>query len=146
MIMLMTKNYKMKYLNKERKNITLMNLKMPLTNKKSPLSWIVYFYGDNDNFAQACNFLFLNENSNEFVSFLFSDIGQNIMTNNSLLIHMETGDIFYNDFNTKESFHNFLLVQQDESKQFFPKRVSYHYSFEKSTLSYLSSFSLEEIG
>ena len=66
------------------------------------------------------------------------------MTNNSLLIHIENGDIFYNDFNTKENFYNFLIAQQDETKQFIPKRISYHYSFEKYTLNYLPSFSLEE--
>ena len=87
----------------------------------------------------------LNEDGNELVSFLCSDIGQNIMVNNSFSIHIETGDIFYNDFNTKENLYNFLLTQQDESKQFIPKRISYHYSFEKYTRSYLPSFSLEEI-
>ena len=56
------------------------------------------------------------------------------MTNNSLLIHVETGDIFYNDFNTKENFYDFLLAQQDESKQFIPKRISYHYSFENTLI------------
>ena len=87
----------------------------------------------------------LSENNNEFVSFLSSDMGQNIMTNNSLSIQIETGYIFYNDFNTKENFYNFLLAQQDELKQFIPKRISYHYSFEKYTRSYLPAFSLEEI-
>ena len=67
------------------------------------------------------------------------------MTNNSFSIHIEIGDIFYNDFNTKENFNSFLLAQQDELKQFIPKRISYHYSFEKYTCSYLPSFSLEEI-
>ena len=59
---------------------------------------------------------------------------------------MESGDIFYNGFNTKESFCNFLLAQQDKSKQFIPKRIYYRYSFEKYTRSYLPSFSLEEMG
>ena len=76
------------------------------------------FGSDNDNFVQACNFLSLNEDNNEFVSFLCSDRGQNIMTNKSFSIHVEKLDIFYNDFNTNENFHNFLLAQQDESKQF----------------------------
>ena len=67
------------------------------------------------------------------------------MTNNSLLIHIECGDIFYNDFNTKETFHNFLIAQQDETKQFISKGISYHYSFEKYTRNYFPSFSLEEI-
>ena len=65
------------------------------------------------------------------------------MANDCLSIHVESGDIFYNDFNTKENFYNFLLAQQDESKQFIPRRISCHYSFE--TRSYLPSFSPEEI-
>ena len=67
------------------------------------------------------------------------------MTNNSLSIPVESGDIFYNDFNTKENFDNFLLVQQDESKQIIPKRISYHHNFERYKHKYLSSFLLEEI-
>ena len=62
------------------------------------------FGGDNDNFLLTCKFLSLSEDNNEFVSFLCLDMGQNIMTNNSLSIHIETGNIFYNDFNTKENF------------------------------------------
>ena len=67
------------------------------------------------------------------------------MTNNNLSIHIETGDIFYNDLNTKENFYNFLLAQQNKLKQLIPKRISYHYSFEKYTRRFLLSFSLEEI-
>ena len=122
-----------------------MKLKTLLTKEKSPLSLNSFFGDDNDNFLLTCYFLSLSEDNNEFVSFLSSDMGQNIMTNNSLSIYIETGDIFYNDFSTKENFYNFLLTQQDELKQFIPKQISYHYSFEKYTRSYLLSFSLEEI-
>ena len=31
------------------------------------------------------------------------------MTKNSLSIHVQRGDIFYNDFNRKENFYDFLL-------------------------------------
>ena len=49
-----------------------------------------FFYGgDNDNFIRACNFLSINEDNNEFVSFLCSDRGQNIMTNNCLSVQIE---------------------------------------------------------
>ena len=113
--------------------------------EKSSLSLKFFFGFENNNFVHACKFLLLNEDSNEFISFLCSDMGQNIMTNNRLSIHVESGDIFYNDFHTKEKFYNFLLPQQDESKQFMPKRISYHYSFEKYVRSYLLSFSIEEI-
>ena len=66
------------------------------------------------------------------------------MTNNSLSIHIESGDIFYDNFNTNENFYDFVLAQQDESKQVMPKRISYHYSFEKYIKKYLPSFSIGE--
>ena len=70
-----------------------------------------FFGGENENFVSACNFSLLNEGNNEFISFLCSDIGQNIMTNNSLSIHAKSGDIFYNDFNTKENLPNYNKPQ-----------------------------------
>ena len=79
------------------------------------------------------------------MNYIISDTSQNMMKKNSPSIHIESGDIFYNDFNTKENFYNFLLAQQDESKQFIPKRISYHYSFEKYMKYYLPSFSTYEI-
>ena len=44
------------------------------------------------------------------------DVGQNIMTNNSVSILIESGNIFYQNFNTNENFCSFLLAQQDETK------------------------------
>ena len=103
-----------------------------------------FFDGDNDNLLNACNLIGLNEDNNEFVSFLCSDMGQNILTNNSLSIHVERGNIFYDNFSTNENFYNFLLAQQDETKWFIPKRISYHRSFERYMKQFLPAFSLEE--
>ena len=100
-----------------------------------------FFYGgDNGNFIRACNFLSIDEDNNEFVSFLCSDRGQNIMTNNSLSIHIESGNIFYQIFNTNENFYIFLLAQQDETKRTIPKRRAYHHSFEKYIKNYFPHF------
>ena len=38
----------------------------------------------------------------------------------------------------------FLLVQQDETKQFIPKHISYHHSFERYMKQFLPAFSLEK--
>ena len=103
------------------------------------------FLEDNENFLQACNFLYLSEDKNEFVPLLRSDIGQNIMTNNSLSLGIETGEIFNNDFSTKKNFYNFLLDPPDNFNHLIPKQMSYHYSFEKYTCDYLRSFSLDKI-
>ena len=67
------------------------------------------------------------------------------MTNNSLSIHIEIGNIFYQNFNTNENFCSFLLAQQDETKAIIPKRIAYHYSFEKYIKNYLPSFSVDDI-
>ena len=67
------------------------------------------------------------------------------MTNNSLSIHVESGNIFYQNFNTHENFCSFLLAQQDETKAKIPKRIAYHYSFEKYIKNYLPSFSVDDI-
>ena len=88
---------------------------------------------------QASNFLSLSEDNNEFALFLCLGTDQNIMTNNSSLIHMESRDIFYDNFNTNEKFYSLLLTQQGESKQVIPKRISYTTAL-KSTLKTPSFF------
>ena len=54
-----------------------------------------FFFGrDNDTFVQAVEFLSSSSKNREFMAFLLSDLGQNLMTNNSLSIHIKSGDIF----------------------------------------------------
>ena len=48
-----------------------------------------------------------------------------------MLINLETGDIFHDNFNMKKSFYGFLLNQQDENKQIRKKKISYAHSFKK---------------
>ena len=59
-----------------------------------------FFGGDNENFLNACNLIGLDKDNNEFASFLCSDMGQNMMTDNNLSIYIESGNIFYDNFNT----------------------------------------------
>ena len=81
----------------------------------------------------------LSEDNNEFVSFLGSDHGQRIiLTENSLSIHKESGNIFYENFNTNKNPYNFLLAQQDNTKKFIGKTISYYGQFEKYIKQYLS--------
>ena len=51
------------------------------------------------------------------------------MTQNKLSIHLESGDIFYDNHNTGENFYNFLLSQQNDKavlKNFLIKTVLTH--------------------
>ena len=144
MIMLILRSYRTRH-SKIKEEYKLDKIKDAFDEGKIPPQLEFLFGADNDNFLLTGNFLSLSENNNELASFLCSDLGKNIMTNNGLSIHIETGDILYNDFKTKQNFYNFLLDQQDELKQFIPKRNSYYHSFRKYTRSYFPSFSLEEI-
>ena len=80
--------------------------------------------GTTDNLDQACFLFSLSPNNNrEFIAFLVSGIGQN-MTNNSLSIHTQSGNIFYHNLNTNENFCTFFLAQEDDTKAIIPKPIS----------------------
>ena len=75
------------------------------------LQQLDFFYGgENSNFNRAIKFLSPSKENREFIAFLLSDLGQNLMTNNSLSIHIESGDIFYLNFNTGENCYNFVIA------------------------------------
>ena len=64
-----------------------------------------FFYGGiNENFVQACYFLSPSNDNREFIDFISCDVGQHIITNNSLWIHVKSGNIFYQNFNANENF------------------------------------------
>ena len=66
------------------------------------------------------------------------------MTSNKLSIHVESGDIFYENHNTGENFYNFLIAQQNEQAADIPKKFSFRSSFELHISSFLSAFSIDD--
>ena len=64
-----------------------------------------------------CSSLNLNRENLDFIDFLSSDIGSQIFRENMLSIHIETGNIFYHDYNTGKSIYEFLMRQQDNTKK-----------------------------
>ena len=103
------------------------------------------FYGSiNENFIQVCSFLSPNNDIREVIAFLVSDKEQNVMTNDNLSIHVESGNIFYQNFIMNGNFYSFLEAQQDKIKAIIPKRISYHNSFGKYINKYLPSFSIDD--
>ena len=67
------------------------------------------------------------------------------MTNNSLSIHIKSGDIIYKNFNTNEKFYNFLMAQQNDQTANVPKRISYHHCFKHYVKNFLPSFPLDDV-
>ena len=87
----------------------------------------------------------LSEDNNGFISYFCSDYKENILIENSLSIYIESGNIFYDNFNTNKNFFNFLLAQQGETKKIIDKTTSYHRQFEKYINQYLSVFTIDKI-
>ena len=109
------------------------------------LESIYFFYGgDSQQFVDALEFIGLSPINREFAAFLLSDLGRQKMTQNKLSIHVEFGDIFYNNHNTDENFHSFLLSQQNDEATYVPKEFSYNNSFEKYITSLLQNFSIDD--
>ena len=83
----------------------------------------IYFFcgGENENFEWAFEFMGPTAENRECGAFLLSDLGRKVMTSNKLSIHVDTGDIFYENHNTGENFYNFLIAQQNEEAAFIPK-------------------------
>ena len=69
-----------------------------------PESFFFFNGGDSDEFVKALEFIGLSTINREFSAFLLSDLGRKIMTQNKLSIHVESGDIFYDNHNTGENF------------------------------------------
>ena len=68
-----------------------------------------YFGGQNYKFFLACSKLNLSKDNENFIDFLSSEVGSQILKGNMLSILIETRNMFYENFNTNESIYDFLL-------------------------------------
>ena len=55
----------------------------------------------------------------EFLEYLSSDYGKELLQKNKLKIHVENGEIFHDNVNTDENFYNFFSDQEDETKKIY---------------------------
>ena len=111
---------------------------------KVPESIYFFYGGDSDEFVEALKFIGIQGQNREFATFLMSDKGRRVMTQNKLSIHVETGDIFYDNHNTEENFYNFLLSQQNDEAATIKKKFSYSNSFETYITQFLQNFSVND--
>ena len=109
-----------------------------------PDNMYFFYRGESQKFTDALEFLGLSLTNREFAAFLSSDLGKKTMTQNKLSIHVESGDIFYNNHNTEENFYSFLLSRQNDEAAFVPKKFSYKDTFEKYISSFLQNFSIDD--
>ena len=60
----------------------------------------------------------LNKGNEEFLEYLASKYGRDVLQKINLKIHLEIGKIYLDNINTDESIYNFLRAQEDVSKKF----------------------------
>ena len=84
--------------------------------------------GQNKEFEDKVKLIGLSTDSIEFLEFLQSDFGLEIFIENKLKIHIETGNIFFNNLDTSESIYGFFQQQEHQSKA----KINFEFSFRDS--------------
>ena len=94
--------------------VDLENLSETLTaisKEVLPFEFEFFKGGTNEKFSNVIRTLDSGTETLEFLGFLKSKICKKILEDNKLKIHVETGNIYYDNNDTNESIHNFILAQ-----------------------------------
>ena len=59
----------------------------------------------------------LNESNPDFLKYLTTENAKNVFVENDTKIHMETGNIYHQNVNMRESIYDFLAAQEDQAKK-----------------------------
>ena len=90
------------------------------------------------------NFADNNEDITEFINFLQGDICRNILENNKLTIHVDSGKIFYENEDTNESIFNFILAQNNPISGYIGRNISFDHDYKTYFQWVASAFSESE--
>ena len=102
-------------------------------NEESELTLEFEFFngGKNLKFESFCNRYGLTAENAEFFRFLQSEYCKKILQNNHLKIHIETGNVYYNDQDTNESIFQFIQNQQNTFKGIIKKDLKFSNNLKK---------------
>ena len=59
----------------------------------------------------------LNESNEHFLDYLLSDFASEVLSKNKMKIHLDTGNIYYNNLNMRGTIYSFMNAQQDKTKK-----------------------------
>ena len=82
--------------------IDLQRLHHEINSREIPKEIEFYFGGLNQNIFLMCSNLNLSRENSDFIDFLSSDIGSHVLRENMLSSHIESGNIFYDNYNTNQ--------------------------------------------
>ena len=128
---------------KENVKIDIENLSETLSKNVVPFEFEFFNGGPNEIFSEIIRALDPTTPNLEFLDFLQGKIYKRILEDNRLKIHIETGNIYYDYTDTKESIHNFILAQNNpvsgEIEHAFTFDRDYKTYFEWLTSAFLTS-------
>ena len=78
-----------------------------------PFEFEFFKGGNNENFSSIIRGLDSGADTVDFINFLQNNVCKKILEDNKLKIHIETDNIYYDNNDTNESIHNFILAQAD---------------------------------
>ena len=67
----------------------------------------------------------LNKGNKAFLDYLTSDYACEILAKNKIKIHLDTGNIYHGNTNLEENIYDYLLVQQNETKNHFDYDINF---------------------
>ena len=82
--------------------IDLQRLHHEINSREIPKEIEFYFGGLNENIFLMCSSLNLSRENSDFIDFLSSGIGSQVLRENMLSSHIESGNIFYDNYNTNQ--------------------------------------------
>ena len=116
--------------NKERDDgINIQKIQDEIDSGNIPSEYEFYFGCPNRNFFLKLSTLNLSSDNSDFIDFLSSDVGSQILRKNQFSIHIETGNIVFDNCNKGESIYDFLLTQQDDTKKIIHATLPHTDSF-----------------
>ena len=102
-----------------------------------------FFGGDNKTFNNKLIELQLDKGNEGFIEFLVSEFCSRIMKEEKLKIHIESGDIYFDKFNTRETIYDFFKMQQNNEKIFIDHDFYYNKSYQEHFKEYLKNINGE---
>ena len=86
--------------------------------------------GNKFKFHMMQNIGILNESNEHFIDYLLSDFAKEVFPKNIMKIHLDMGNVYDDNLNTKESIYSFMYAQQDETKKFMDFELDISDDFE----------------
>ena len=92
---------------------------------ETPLEFEFFKGGKNEKFSEYIKSLAPSAENLEFLDFVQSDICLKILQDNKLKIHIETGDIYYDNKDTNKSIFDFFINQQNPTTGYIKHKFVY---------------------